>query len=218
MKCPHCSIMFHDTWTREAISLSSLSPHVWGWKATLCPNCTNPIIRLGVMKRFVSGQGRATYELFDQDSFLAYPKFPVRAPVSDAVPVSFKTDYAEACDVLTISSKASAALSRRVLQGILSENGYAGRNLKTQIERAIDETDPQKVLPSRIRNTIDAIRKFGNFAAHPITDLTTLQIIDVEPGEAEWCLQIIEDLFEHYYIGPAESAKRLRELEQKING
>ena len=166
----------------------------------------------------MSRENVVVYRMYDEGSFLAHPKLPKRAQLSDAVPASFRADYGDACDVLTISAKASAALSRRVLQGMLNENGYTGRNLKTQIDRAIDDTDPQKVLPTRIRSTVDAIRKFGNFAAHPITDQTSLQIIEVEPGEAEWCLQIIEDLFEHYYIGPAESAKRLRELDQKING
>jgi len=37
--------------------------------------------------------------------------------------------------------------------------------------------------------SIDAIRNFGNFAAHPLTDQTTPRILDVEPEEADWCLQ-----------------------------
>ena len=220
MKCPHCSIMFHDAWRTGLVPLAGAASDDWAVKATVCPECREPIVRLGVITGYSTDPAERTIEYYisDTNSILVYPKFPRRPPVDDAVPISFKVDYLEACDVLEISAKASAALSRRVLQGILNEQGFTGRNLKTQIDRAIDETEPQRVLPSRIRITMDAVRKFGNFAAHPITDQTTLQVIEVETGEAEWCLQIIEDLFEHYYIGPAESAKRLLELERKISG
>ena len=52
--------------------------------------------------------------------------------------------------------------------------------------------------------------------AHPITDLTSLQIIDVEPGEAEWCLEIVAGVLDHYYVKPAANAKKLDELNQKL--
>jgi hypothetical protein len=60
------------------------------------------------------------------------------------------------------------------------------------------------------------IRHFGNFSAHPTEDVTTLQIIDVEPGEAEWCLDILEDMFEHFYVRPADAAARNTALDAKL--
>ena len=63
---------------------------------------------------------------------------------------------------------------------------------------------------------MDAVRHFGNFAAHPITELTGLQVIDVEAEEAEWCLEIIEALFDHYYITPARARQRRDRLNQKL--
>jgi hypothetical protein len=54
----------------------------------------------------------------------------------------------------------------------------------------LNETDPSKALPHKLRETVDAIRKFGSRSAHPIDDKTTLQVIDVEPHEAEWCVEI----------------------------
>ena len=62
---------------------------------------------------------------------------------------------------------------------------------------------------------MDAVRSFGNFSAHPVNDVTTLQIIDVEPDEAAWCLEIIEALFDHYYVRPAANAEKLANLDQK---
>jgi hypothetical protein len=58
----------------------------------------------------------------------------------------------------------------------------------------------------KLRTTVDGIRNLSIFSAHPIDDKTTLHVIDVEPHEAEWCLEIIEEMFEHLYVGPAMTA------------
>jgi hypothetical protein len=133
------------------------------------------------------------------------------------VPESIGTDYREANEVLPISPKASAALSRRCLQAILTAAGYTDRNLANQVQKAIDETSAAKALPPSLRDSLDAIRNFGNFSAHPITDRTTLQIIDVEPGEAEWCLELLIDMFDHYYVRPAVAAEKRAALAEKLS-
>jgi hypothetical protein len=49
----------------------------------------------------------------------------------------------------------------------------------------IDQLLATKTLPSDLADDVDAIRNYGNFAAHPEKDTNTGEIIDVEPGEAE---------------------------------
>jgi hypothetical protein len=80
----------------------------------------------------------------------------------------------------------------------------------------LNEQDPAKAIPSSLRLTIDAVRNFGNFSAHPVTDQTTLQVISVDPGEAEWCLDIIDEMFDHYYMRPAEAVARKAALDAKL--
>ena len=63
---------------------------------------------------------------------------------------------------------------------------------------------------------MDGIRHFGNFSAHPITDAATLQIIEVEPEEAEWCLEILEQMFDHFYVRPAQAQARKAALDAKL--
>ena len=130
------------------------------------------------------------------------------------VPKAIATDYVEACLVLPFSAKASAALSRRCLQTMLNEQGYKDKddNLSKQIDKLLNP----RVLPDHIHETVDAIRNFGNFGAHPFNDKTSLQIIDVEPHEAEWCLEILEALFDHFYVGPAAAKKKKAELDAKL--
>jgi hypothetical protein len=81
----------------------------------------------------------------------------------------------------------------------------------------LKDTDPLKALPHKLRVTVDGIRNFGNFSAHPIDDKTTLQVIDVEPHEAEWCLQTVEELFEHFYVGPAAAKAKKNTLDAKLS-
>ena len=149
--------------------------------------------------------------------FLAIPRAGAGDPAPVEVPASIAQDYTEANLVLSLSAKASAALSRRCLQAILSAHGYIGRDLMKQIEAALAETDARKALPTSLRENIDAIRNFGNFSAHPITDQTTLQVVEVEEGEAEWCLQLLLDMFDHFYVAPARAAERRVALAEKLS-
>jgi hypothetical protein len=136
--------------------------------------------------------------------------------VPSEVPTAIAQDYREACSVLTLSAKGSAALSRRCLQSILHGHGYKAGNLGKELDLLLNEQDPLKVIPFRLRTTVDAIRNFGNFGAHPITDEQTLQVIGVEPHEAEWCLEIVEELFEHFYVGPAVAQAKKAQLDAKL--
>ena len=128
---------------------------------------------------------------------MIYPSSVV-PKVSTDVPEALRLDYIEAHQVWPISAKGSAAMSRRILQSILREQGYNDKNLHDQIQKILAEMDPDKILPSGLHSLIKAVHKFGNFSAHPITDTTTLQIINVDPAEAEWCIDIIGDLFDPF--------------------
>ena len=176
MTCPHCLIAFHDVdaWTRARILTPKGIETEWVCRTTVCPSCDSPIIKL---VRLNPGIGLPSVE------HLIYPDAQRRAPVDNAVPEPLREDYIEACRVLPLSAKASAALSRRVLQAILNDQGYAKKNLYGQIDGVLNESDSKKALPQGLHEIIDAIRQFGNFSAHPITDITSLQVIDVEPEE-----------------------------------
>ena len=209
MKCPHCFISIHINWRSSNILLDD-GQVLYGWKvvAANCPNCKRPIIVMSI-------NAQVDDDIWEQE-YLIFPRFPTRTRVDNVVPAALRDDYAEACNVLSISPKASAALSRRILQATLREQGYKSSNLSKQIDDVLSESDPTKVLPKYIRDVVDAIRNFGNFAAHPITDKTSLQIIDVEESEAEWCLEIVERLFEHYYITPARNQSSIAKLNSNL--
>jgi hypothetical protein len=71
-------------------------------------------------------------------------------------------------------------------------------------------------LPSALSESIDAIRNIGNFAAHPLKSKSTGEIVDVEPGEAEWNLDVLESLFDFYYVQPAVLKRKREALNAKL--
>jgi hypothetical protein len=125
----------------------------------------------------------------------------------------FAGDYVEACNVIGDSPKASAALSRRCLQHILREvEKVKHSDLANEIQQVLDKGK----LPTHLAESIDAIRHIGNFAAHPIKSTASGEIIDVEPGEAEWNLDVLESLFDFYFIQPDLLKKKRGALDAKL--
>jgi hypothetical protein len=133
--------------------------------------------------------------------------------VSADVPEQFAKDYREACNVLDDSPKASAALSRRCLQHLLRE---VAMTKKKDLADQIQEVLESKALPSHLSEDIDAVRNIGNFAAHPIKSTNTGEIIEVEPGEAEWLLHTLEGLFDFYFVQPAVQKRKRDALNAKL--
>ena len=216
MKCPHCLLEIHpiENTTRleytvvPSIEDGSHKDSDYQILATLkvCPNCKGASVDFD----------RYDFSGYRYDRRTVFPTVGNYNPAPPEVPALVADDFNEANVVLKLSPKASAALSRRCLQGILSAHGYTSKNLVDQISAALNETDASKALPSAIRENMDAIRNFGNFSAHPITDKTSLQVVEVEEGEAEWCLEILRDLFDHYYVSPAKAAARRASLSTKL--
>jgi len=66
--------------------------------------------------------------------------------------------------------------------------------LRKQVE---DGSAPRGVEPETVE-AIDAIRGVGNIGAHMESDISL--IVDVEPGEAQALIELIEMLFEEWYV------------------
>lgn len=143
---------------------------------------------------------------------IVWPKATGRDPVPPEVPDDFAKDYREACLVLADSPQASAALSRRCLQHILREkSGVGPSGLAKEIERVVEA----RSLPPYLAEALDEIRVTGNFAAHPIK-YRTGEVVPVEPGEAERNLDILERLFEFYFVQPALAQRARDDLNRKL--
>jgi hypothetical protein len=197
MKCPHCTVGFHDKWSVHNIG-NDRDADNWLVNWLVCPNCNRLVVRL------VPNNAKTSVS-----TLIVKPAFATR-PVPPHVPDPYATDFAEACAALSISPKASAAISRRLLQHILRDK--AGAKKKDLVEQ-IEELQP--TLPGHLQD-LHAIRQIGNFAAHPSKSAHTGEIVEVEPGEAEWLLDILERVLDFYFVQPVIRQKQIIELNAKL--
>jgi|SRR5579863_1491242 hypothetical protein len=212
MKCPHCSVAIHSGFQMHGpIAQPDLRlpdgnmsySGQWNIQHQRCPECGQTIILVDRVSPMPAGH---------VPRFVAYPQRHTR-PVPAEVPEPYRQDYIEACKVLDDSPKASAALSRRNLQAVLRDKAATqSKDLFDQIEEVINSSR----VPSHIAEDLHAVRNIGNFAAHTIKSTTTGAIVDVEAGEAEWNLDVLDLLFDFYFVQPAVSAKRKAELNKKL--
>lgn len=126
------------------------------------------------------------------------------------MPTSIRKDFDESAMVLPLSENASAALSRRCLERVLIDKGYTQRKLSEKVKAALQD------LPVDLRIQLDAVREVGNFGAHTIKDDSTGTIVDVEPGEAEFVLRVLQQLFEYFYVRPAISHQMIDKMNEKL--
>jgi hypothetical protein len=209
MRCPHCLDSFHDN--PKHIDLGEDVGGDWAIISRTCPSCKKYIFILQSGKIVASLHGRSFTKI--SSTTFVYPKTASRPPVPTDVPEEFSVDYVEACLVIADSPKASAALSRRSLQHILREKaGVKKSNLASEIQEVIDGNQ----LPSFLAESIDAVRNIGNFAAHPIKCQSIGEIVEVEPGEAIWNLDVIESLFDFYFVQPEVIKKKRKVLNIKL--
>ena len=211
MKCMHCLVEFHEKEARTRIG----EDEDGGWVVVRfdCPRCKRMNLFL-VNAEYTYNQVHGTISGYRIIKAIPIrPKGSNRPPCSPEVPSFLAEDYTEACLVLSDSPKASAALSRRCLQNLLRDAAKVKHgNLADEIQQVLDRGH----LPSHLEEMIDAVRQTGNFAAHPIKSQITGQILPVESQEAEWNLDVLEALFDFFYVQPAIIAKKRAALNAKL--
>ncbi|MFV7790686.1 DUF4145 domain-containing protein [Aliarcobacter lanthieri] len=193
MKCPHCKNYIHIEYYYASIGHES--NFKWYANYANCPCCNKKIITLA----------KGSF------NFLAYPKTSSCDNAPNEVPSHIAEDFNEAGLILNDSPKASAALSRRCLQTIIHEHfKIKKKNLSEEIDEVMTK------VPEYISKQLDAIRQIGNFSAHPIKSQNTGEIVNVETGEAEWCLDILQSLFQFCYVQPKIAEEKMVELNKKL--
>lgn len=217
MKCPHCDVVVRMDF--EEVSPTYQSPndekgHGYEIAWDHCPECEGLVVvhRVG---SYVEGS-REQYGYLDRSEHIFeemfYPRHIARK-VPPEVPQRYEGDFVEACATLPVSPKASAALSRRLLQDVLqNEYGIKERSLQQEIDKFVELSD----VPSYLAQAVDAVRNVGNFAAHPSKDSNTGEVVDVEPGEAEWLLEVLEALFDSAFVQPQRLEERKQALNEKL--
>lgn len=135
-------------------------------------------------------------------------------PQPDFIPRPLVEDYQEACLILNDSPKASATLARRCIQGMIRDFCAIKRGtLAKEIEAlasALQEGNAPSGVTSETVEAIDHVRSIGNIGAHMEGDINV--IIPVDAGEAHSLIELIEMLFEEWYIARDVRRRKLASI------
>jgi uncharacterized protein DUF4145 len=185
--------------------------------------CANPACReIALWGCFSEGKMVTAGRSFAQygsvkvlESFQLRPSSLAR-PQPDYIPAPLREDYVEACKVRDLSPKASATLARRCLQGMIRDFcGIAKARLIDEIRSLKELSDagntPKGVEPETVE-AIDHVRSIGNIGAHMEKDINV--IVEVEPGEAQALIELIELLFDEWYVARREREARLAKVKE----
>jgi len=219
MICPNCNIgiRFEITGTSQVFVETDLFRKHRGYDLAygFCSECEKLIILLRRGEYYFDIEDDPdSRQLNNPIEEIIYPiPKSIARPVEPEVPSNYKNDFIEASLVLPISPKASAAISRRVLQNILRDE-Y--KIQKPSLAQEISEFILKPGIPTHLSQAVDAVRNIGNFAAHPLKDTNTGQVIEVEPGEAEWLLDVLDSLFDFTFVQPERLKTKQAQLNAKL--
>lgn len=230
-QCPYCgrhAVLTENSYcvAKGRVDVGAVSSEgdlKYAMSRVVCPNpeCRQSVLETRIWKYHVywSPEQNSNVEEEGDDIYRAQlvPRGLARA-FPDAVPAKLRSDYEEACLILQSSPKASAALSRRCLQGLIRSYFMISKGtLQAEIDALQDK------ISSELWDAVDAIRKVGNVGAHPERDVD--RIVDVSPEAAQALIQLIELLFEETFVRDLERQQRIErakgaaaEIEKQKNG
>lgn len=172
----------------------------------VCPNsnCKQLTFKVSIQK-----MGKDIYNYW-QDSGVTLNEWQLlpdshAKPQPEYIPQAIVNDYNEASRILSLSPKAAASLARRCLQGMIRDfHGITKHTLNQEIN-ALEE-----IVSAEVWSAIDAVRSVGNIGAHMEKDVNL--IVDIDPDEAELLINLIEDLFDDWYVVRHDRAARQEKL------
>jgi hypothetical protein len=218
--CPYCR---HAQAATEArFSVGSIYLNVAGARVGeaglkhtvyVCANaeCQELILSVDLVKYFTAGSGKV-FQVTPLKIIETWKLLPSSSskPQPDVIPLPLREDYYESCSIKELSPKASAALSRRCLQGMIRDFcGIAKGTLDkeiTALRTAVTDGNAPKGVTEESVDAIDHVRTVGNIGAHMEKDINL--IVEVEAGEAQVLLELVESLFEEWYVARDKRQKR----------
>ncbi len=196
MQCSHCHTEISVT--PHVFALGEDSDGAWQVSSSRCPVCHRLLVNL------CTKEG-CTYP--------AWPATLSRPRLSEDVPEEYAGEYLAACQIIAFSPEASAAVSRRLLHRVLAAHAGAGAGgLFQQIDKAARSPD----LPPYLKDALRSLSQIAKLGPDNEKSKRPEVLAPIEPGEAEWLLDVLRPLFELYFVQPAQLQRRHSELEERI--
>ncbi len=218
--CPFCNFaqMVGDDSKQVdhvAISLAGALPIQTSY-ATQAYACTNPDCKRISLSLDLYGfvytgdHGR-------QRKYLTHRLLPKSSskPQPNYIPYALRVDYDEACSIRDLSPKAAATLVRRCLQSMIRDfcNIRDKRTLNDEIKALkalVDSGHAPSGVSEESVEAIDQVRGIGNIGAHMHKDIDL--IVEVDPDEAQVLIELVEMLFDEWYVARYQRQERLERI------
>ena len=172
------------------------------FESTRCPNTDCREVQLEILFNEYKNQSSGRYSVRRHIGTWALRPESNAKTQPDYIPKSIRDDYNEACLIAKKSPKASATLSRRCLQGMIRDFwGIEERTLFAEINAL------ENLVDSDTWDAITAVKDFGNIGAHMEKNIDL--IIPVDPDEAQLLIDMIEQLFEEWYVQRYQREQRM---------
>jgi hypothetical protein len=215
--CPFCNFaQMIDAASKQTnhvqIELANIEPAQSAYN-TQAYGCTNPDCRrlsLTIdLYGFIYKNGMGRQQRYRTQILL--PRSTSK-PQPDYIPYALREDYEEACSIREASPKAAATLVRRCLQGMIRDFCKIGdkRTLNDEIKALkamIDDGRAPSGVTEESVEAIDQVRGIGNIGAHMEKDIDL--IVDVDPNEAQVLIELVEMLFDEWYVARHQRQQRL---------
>lgn len=221
--CPHCSVTqtVVDQKCVDNTRTISLSNQVEGdlLISDMAVGCSNPdCLKTTIRIKIAPGRYRNSDYRFDTDGETVFDQFVypqgMAKPQPDFIPKPIREDYKEACLIRELSPKASATLIRRCLQGMIRHfAGISKATLYAEIQSlraSVDGGTADRAISTESVDAIDSVRGIGNIGAHMEKDIN--QILEVDPGEAQALIDLVEMLFDEWYGAREKRKERLAHI------
>jgi len=224
--CPRCGVLAQQKWYplrydpgdwiarisewARAISIerdySSLDPFLR--QVSELPSALIPVIESQNHLTIAFCQHCYGFTLWLGDAMI-YPRVGEAPPPHEEMPPQIRKLYEEARGVLPASPRASAALLRVALEGLLEEAGYRQERLADRLEKAREDGK----LSADTYKLAETLRYAGNAAAH-------YEPWKIDPSQGEEDREMVY----HFFVFVNEvteelvaKPRRLREMVRKIN-
>ena len=214
MKCPHCATGVCIAWKEVTFPIPSPDDEDDRGGYTIqygfCPECEKLIIQLqhGLESSYA---GEYWIEDIDEKSII-YPRYSVGRELDPYVPPKYAQLFRESEEVNNISPRASATLSRYLLQMLLHEELHIH---KRNLEDEIKELENGNNIPTKLVTMLQVMRRVANFGAHPKKSTNSNEIVEVEAGESAVMLDLLEEVFDYIFVKPKQQELFLKGIEEK---
>ena len=216
MTCPYCThkvTITNSNYDSHMVELGTIDctndMKVMMCEHIICPNsdCMKTILKISLYYIHFEDAGMHNKLTKKYLPILSRQLLPISnaKPMPSYIPEAIKKDYEEACLIQSLSPKSAATLARRCLQGMIRDFwGIKKGTLKEEI------SELQGKITQDLWQAIDALRNLGNIGAHMEKDINV--IIDIDEGEADTLIALIETLVEEWYIHREEQNQQLAKI------